>query len=402
MNYELEKAILNMIFTDTELLMKYELSERDFTNSLHKKVFNYIKLFWNNLEILQGKLNQEEYDYLIGIVWMLVNYSNFEIDYKELKRLTEMRRLKEVNRQVQIALDSDSPMSNVLEKIQMYEKQEQRETNIEESLKRIIWVLDWDIIPTVYRTQYSELDHFLGWWFTPGQFIILAWRPSRGKTLLAMCIMLNLLRDNYNVAFFSLEMTIDQMTERILANNTWIAVAAMKKKATEEIARRIWDWINKLYERIPRLSIIDWIDTASEIIREIKYLVKKKWVQVVFIDYLQIMNGKWESRQYEIAKITRSLKMTAIQLGIVIVCLSQLNRQVDSRYWWDEPKLSDLRDSWSIEQDADVVLMIERDIDEWSKDLKIYIRKNRNGSCWEFMLQCLPASMQVWNPTKPF
>lgn len=402
MNEELEKAILNMVLMNNELLMKYELSEKDFANALHKKIFNLIKLYWTNIEILQGKLSIDEYNYLADIYWLITNISNFEVDYKELKRLTEMRRLKEVNRQVQLALDSDSDMANVLEKIQMYEKQEQKETNIEKSLERIVWVLNGDIIPTVYRTQYNELDHFLWGWFTPWQFIILAWRPSRWKTLLAMCIMLNLLRDEYNVAFFSLEMTIDQMTERILANNSWVAVAAMKKKASEDVAKRVGESINKLYSRIPKLSIIDWIDTASEIVREIKYLVKTKGVQVVFIDYLQIMSWKWESRQYEIAKITRTLKMTAIQLWIVIVCLSQLNRQVDSRYWWDEPKLSDLRDSWSIEQDADVVLMIERDIDEWSKDLKIYIRKNRNGSCGEFMLNCLPASMQVWNPAKPF
>lgn len=401
MNNEIEKAVLCMVFNDENLLLKYELSERDFANPLHKKIFNYLRLYNANMEILQGKLNPEEYEYFVEVVTMLVNASNFKQDYEELKRLTEMRRLKEVNKQVQLALDSDSPMSNVLEKIQLYEKQEQKETNIEKSIERIVGVLSGDIIPVVFPTQYNELDHFLGWWFTPGQLIILAWRPSRWKTLLAMCIMLNMLKAWYSTAFFSLEMTIDQMTERIISNHSGVAVAKMKQKADEPTFNRVWETINKVYERLPKLSIIDWVDSAPEIIREIKYLVKTKGVQVVFIDYLQIMNWSWESRQYEIAKITRSLKMTAIQLWIVIVCLSQLSRSLENRAD-TEPKLSDLRDSWSIEQDADVVLMIERDIDEGSRDLKIYIRKNRNGSCGEFNLECLPASMQVWNPKKPF
>lgn len=401
MNNEVEKAVLNLVFNNEDYLLKYWLTEADFNNPLNKKIFNLIRLFGNNVEILQGKLSPEEYDYFIEVITMLVSNSNFKQDYDELKRLTEMRRLKEVNKQVQLALDSDSPLANVLEKIQLYEKPEVKETNIEKSLERIVGVLSWDIVPIVYPTQYNELDHFLGGWFTPGQLIILAWRPSRWKTLLAMCIMLNMLKAWYSTAYFSLEMTIDQMTERIVANHSWLAVARMKTKADEATAKRVWETINKVYERIPKLAIVEGKDNAPEILREIKYLVKTKWVQVVFIDYLQIMNWKGESRQYEIAKITRSLKMAAIQLGIVIVCLSQLSRSLENRVD-TEPKLSDLRDSWSIEQDADVVLMIERDIDEGSRDLKIYIRKNRNWSCWEFNLECLPASMQVWNPKKPF
>lgn len=402
MNNEIEKAVLCMVFNDENLLLQYGLNERDFVNPLHKKIFNLIKLFWNNLEFLQGKLNQEEYDYFMEVISMLVSYNNIKADYDELKRLTEMRRLKEVNHQVQLALDSDSPMSNVLEKIQMFEKQEVKETNIEESLKRIVGVLNGDIVPVVYPTQYKELDHYLWWWFTPGQFVVLAWRPSRWKTMLATCLMLNMLKAWYSTAYFSLEMTIDQMTERILANHSWIAVAKMKQKTDDvETFSRIGESINKVYEWLPRLSIVDWMDNGNEIIREIKYLVKTKNVQIVFIDYLQIMDWVWESRQYVIAKITRSLKMAAIQLWIVIVCLSQLSRSLENRAD-TAPKLSDLRDSWSIEQDADVVLMIERDIDEGSRDLKIYIRKNRNWSCWEFNLECLPASMQVWNPKKPF
>lgn len=403
MNEALEKSMLCMLFSNEDLLNQYNFTEDDFWSELHKKIFRLLKLYWWNVEILNWKLSPDENDYLIEVITELVNLWNFKQDFEELKRLAEMRRLKSVNKQVQLALDSDSSMEVIREKIQKYEKNEQKETNIEQSINNIIDVLDWNVIPVVFPTNYNALDSYLWWWFIPWQLNILAARPSKWKTMFATCIMLNMLAKWIKTAYFSLEMTTQQMTERILANNSWVAVASMKKKATPEQYERIIEAMNKILGYTDSLDLIDFVFWIGDMARQIKYLVKKKWTQVFFIDYLQLM-AKWDNKYAEISKITRTLKMLAIQLDITIVCLSQLNRWLEWRAD-TEPRLSDLRDSWSIEQDADIVIMIDRDIYDHSNDMSVFIRKNRNGSCWEFTLQVLPASMQIWNKPlqdKPF
>lgn len=403
MNEALEKSVLSMLFSYEDLLNQHNITDEDFWNELHKKIFKLLKLYWWNLELLSGKLSKPENDYLIEVISELASISNFKQDLQELKRLAEMRRLKSVNRQVQLALEADSPMEVVLEKIQQYEKIEQKETNIEQSISKIIKVLDWDIIPVVFPTNYNALDSYLWWGFQPWQLNILAARPSKWKTMFAMCMMLNMLNKGIKTAFFSLEMTTEQMTERILANHSWVAVASMKRKATPEQYKRISEAMNKVLSWTDRLDLIDYVFWIGDMARQIKYLVKKKWTQVIFIDYLQLMS-KWDNKYTEISKITRTLKMLAIQLNITIVCLSQLNRWLEWRAD-TEPRLSDLRDSGSIEQDADIVIMIDRDIYESNSDMSVFIRKNRNWSCWEFTLQVLPASMQIWNKNlqdKPF
>ena len=100
----------------------------------------------------------------------------------------------------------------------------------------------------------------------------------------------------------------------------------------------------------------------------------------------------------EVTKVTRALKMLAIKLNVVIVIASQLSRAIEKR-WLQEPLLSDLRDSWSIEQDADVVIMLHRDLEEEPRNLKLYVRKNRNGSVWECRLDCEWKVMKIHDRT---
>ena len=123
-----------------------------------------------------------------------------------------------------------------------------------------------------------------------------------------------------------------------------------------------------------------------------KLLKKKKWVEVFYIDYLGIIGVKeWESRNLDVSKITRTLKLLAKELKVVIVALSQLNRQ--SEIWSKVPELSHLRDSWSIEQDADDIIMVARlkdiadDYDDYPEEekrniLRFYVKKNRNWPVW--------------------
>ena len=152
----------------------------------------------------------------------------------------------------------------------------------------------------------------------------------------------------------------------------------------------------KLEAQLKNLTLIDSVYTLPQITRMIKYLHKKSWLDLVYIDYLQIFDIKGDNRNLEIGKITRTLKKLAKDLQISIILLSQLNRSLETRGDQD-PKLSDLRDSGSIEQDADIVLMLGRDLEYEPETMKVFIRKNRNWSLWEVELVCKPASMQIGN-----
>ena len=120
-------------------------------------------------------------------------------------------------------------------------------------------------------------------------------------------------------------------------------------------------------------------------------------LDIVYIDYVWLIEVKAENRNLEISKITRTLKMLAMQLKIPIVILAQLSRAVEKRFWGDEPILSDLRDSWSIEQDSDVVLMLHR-MEDWN--LKVLVRKNRNWPLWPCYQKILARYMQIWDMTE--
>lgn len=178
-------------------------------------------------------------------------------------------------------------------------------------------------------------------------------------------------------------------------------VSAMKKEASTDQMQMINKAFDQLEKQLKNLTVIDCSSNISEILRQIKYLHKKEGLTLVYIDYLGLIEGKAENRNNEVAKITRQLKSLALSLKITIVCLHQLNRDVEKRAN-KEPNLADLRDSGSVEQDADTVLMLARDTEDTPKIIDAYLRKNRNGAVGNFQLSCSPASMQVGNMKKAF
>lgn len=154
-------------------------------------------------------------------------------------------------------------------------------------------------------------------------------------------------------------------------------VANMKKQANETQLKHIEQAMKMLDEQLKNLTLIDNISTLPGLLRSIRYLHKKEHIQLFYIDYLGLIEVKGDNKNLEISKITRNLKVLAAQLGVTIVLLSQLNRGIENRADPD-PKLSDLRDSGAIEQDADVVLMLARDLEYDPTTLKVFVRKNRN------------------------
>lgn len=236
---------------------------------------------------------------------------------------------------------------------------------------------------------YDLLDVKTGGW-QPTDLIILAARPSMGKTALALSLARNAAIDYERpVGIFSLEMSSDQLALRLLCAE---ARVNMQQVRTGRIREEEFSRLAKYVGKLERSSIlID--DTPGISILELRAkarrMVHEHGVQLIIIDYLQLMSAPMvrESREREIATISRSLKGLAKDLRVPVMALSQLNRSVEQRTG-GKPMLADLRESGSIEQDADVVMFIHRNKDQDAPPeergrASVIIAKQRNGEIGE-------------------
>ncbi|OYD27113.1 replicative DNA helicase [Mycoplasma testudineum] len=259
---------------------------------------------------------------------------------------------------------------------------------------------------------FDDLDEItLGW--QNGQLIILAARPGMGKTALAINFAVNAAEQfNKNVLFFSLEMDSSQLVERIIASDSKVNTLQLRKASnlTKEKKTAIQASVSKFSNWNINFSSKHDSELYS-IINQIKRANSKKKLDLVIIDYLQLIHIKKKSggdnRQVEVSKISNQLKALARELEIPIISLAQLSRQVEQRPD-KRPLLSDLRESGSIEQDADIVLFMYRDdyyrkndkSDDRSNSLsfvEIKVSKNRQGQTSTAKLIFNPAHSNFRN-----
>ena len=234
---------------------------------------------------------------------------------------------------------------------------------------------------TRVATHIRTLDYFTYGGFNGGNLVILAARPSVGKTTIAMQIAQAASADNNKTLVFSLEMTKKELVQRLLQST---GLVSQYELVTHNI-----NWDN--YERAlgmvvnSNLIINDDAYNIHDIRHKIITSVKTQGVKMVMIDYLQLMKGADPrmSKNDQVGELTSALKQTAKQCNIPIIVLSQLSRESvrENR----SPQLYDLRDSGSIEQDADIVVMLERSKDDMGaiidNKIDMWIRKNRAGKC---------------------
>ena len=238
------------------------------------------------------------------------------------------------------------------------------------------------------NTGFYELDRLIGN-IIGGQYIILAGRPSMGKTAFALNIARNLAKKNKSVAIFSAEQSKSELLLRLIAQNSNLTMEQVFSGQTEiELANNI----NNIYD-LP-IFIDDSANISPVAIKSaVSNLLKRKInINLVIIDYLQLIksNNKYNSRYEEISAISREIKNISRDLNIPFLVLAQLNRKLEDRED-KRPKLSDLRDSGNIEQDADKVLFIYRDEvynenTDFQHTAEILIKKNRNGKLGSIQL----------------
>jgi replicative DNA helicase len=252
---------------------------------------------------------------------------------------------------------------------------------------------------------YTGIDRVTFGW-QPADLIILAARPSVGKTAFVLTMARNMVVDHHiPVAFFSLEMPDTQLVTRIMVSETGLPSEKLRgaKKMTQDEWTQLHDGLNKLsraplwIDDTPSLSIYEFRSKARR-------LVNKQHVKLIIIDYLQLMTGPPElkgMREQEVAAISRSLKAIAKELNVPIIALSQLNRSVETRGGNKRPQLSDLRESGAIEQDADIVMFIHRpeflgvqDEGGFPGETDLIIAKHRNGEVRDVKMRFLSSEVK--------
>ncbi|MDO4288303.1 MAG: replicative DNA helicase [Eubacterium sp.] len=260
---------------------------------------------------------------------------------------------------------------------------------------------------TGLNTGFEELNHYTSG-LQRSDLIFVAARPSMGKTAFALNLAQNAaLKENASVAIFSLEMSRAQLVQRMLCAEAMVDSNKIRKG---ELTAEDWDSISLGYTRLFNTGI--YIDdtpgvTLSEVRSKCRRMKSERGLDLILIDYLQLMTGrgKAENRQNEISEISRGLKGLAREMDCPLICLSQLSRAPDARPD-HHPVLADLRESGSIEQDADVVMFLYRDY-YYNKEAEPHIAeldiaKQRNGPTGRLKLAWLPEYTKFNDPAPDY
>ncbi len=264
------------------------------------------------------------------------------------------------------------------------------------------------------KTNYAGLDSLLGG-FQKSDLIVLAARPSVGKTAFAVNLALKVAKQGAPVGIFSMEMSIDQVVDRLIAASSGVSLwklrtGKLSHKDENDDFLRITDACDEL-QTLP--IFID--DSPSPNILQMRAMARRLQAEhgnlgLIVVDYLQLMASRrsYDSPVQQVTEISRGLKSLAKELNIPILAISQLSRAVEQREG-NKPRLSDLRDSGSIEQDADLVMFIHREDkinaakakeDNKLNIAQLVIAKHRNGPTGEIEFRVDPDSLLFWEIDK--
>ncbi len=422
-NIDAERWILSGVLIDNNILDicdNVNLQPKDFYAKEHQMIFEMITILKHAHKTIDAVTVADELakkDYL-DTIWginYLYDLSGFLLSTSGCGEYAEIVKEKSILRKVltvcQQMIGDVYEQSDTLTIMDQLEKKifDLTQTNISNKLVRIGDLLGeridryMEIVdnPELLEagkvlSHFSVLDDMLAW-FKPWELIILAARPAMGKTALSLNLIINAALDQKKaVAFFSLEMTKELIADRLLSTVSGIPMYKISKWQLDN------DDFVKMGEAMETLweSHIYVDDVGSATLSQLRSKLRRLKIEagaldLVVIDYLQLMSGqgsKFEwNRVQEISQISRGLKELSKELSVPIIALSQLSRGVESRID-KKPQLSDLRESWSIEQDADVVIMIYREeyYDPEDPDKKgltdLLVRKNRNGAVGEVSL----------------
>ena len=409
---EAEQSVVGAMLMDKDAITAASemISGSDFYQSAYGIIFDSMVELFNegkpvDLITLQERLREKDVppeiaslEFVRDLVTAVPTSANVKYYALIVADKAMMRRLIKLNEEIEnVCYAGKEPLEAVLEKTEksVFELLQRRNTGeyvpirqvVLNALERIEKASKNKGTVTGIPTGFIDLDYKLSG-LQPSDLILVAARPSMGKTAFVLNIAQYVaFKKNRSVAIFSLEMSKEQLVNRLFSLESQVDAQALRTGNMKDS-----DW-EKLIEGAGIIGqsklIID--DTPGISVSELRSKCRKYKLEndldLIIIDYLQLMTGSVgrssESRQQEISEISRSLKGLARELNVPVIALSQLSRAVESRPD-KRPMLSDLRESGAIEQDADVVMFIYRDEyynkdSEYKKQAEIIIAKQRNG-----------------------
>lgn len=419
-NIEAEQAVLGAILIENDAITEVTeiIGENDFYRENHKIIFNTIMTLYAKDEVIdmitltdllkkEDKLEKVDgIKYITFLAGAVATAANVRYHAQIVYEKSVLRRLIKISTEIaakayegsdEIKEQLDSAEKNILE---ISNSQNTNEYTMAEDML-IDVVTNFQMFaenkgkPIGIPTGFTDFDKLTSG-LRPSDFIILAARPSMGKTSFALNVVQNVAirghkirkRENpYVVAFFSLEMSKEQLMHRMVCAE---AQVDSQRVLTGELCERDWEKVWDACDVMSRTKIaID--DTPAISVLDMRSRARKiksdRGLDLIVVDYLQLMQGSNkknnEGRQQEVSEISRGLKALARELNVPIIALSQLSRSVESRQV-KRPMLSDLRESGSLEQDADMVAFLYRE-DYYNPETEnqniteLIIAKHRNG-----------------------
>ena len=408
---ESEQSILGSILLDKDAMITVSetIKSDDFYKEAHKVIYeSMIKLNNKNEPIdlitLTEEIRKEGYlsdvggiSYITSLSTIVPTTSNVKYYAEIVKEKSVLRKLiKASNDIISLGYSGSTKVEDVLEKAEKQIFNISQEKSTSDDFKSINAVLmdTYEMIEHLYNnksditgvtTGFKDLNKKING-LQRSDLLLIAARPAMGKTAFSLNLVQNAaLEGNASVAVFSLEMSKEQLVQRMLSSQSAVELSKIKTgKLNEHDWPRILDAMSVLANAKIHIDDTPGI-RISELRSKCRKLKIEQGLDLILIDYLQLMEGDGnnESRQQEISKISRSLKVIAKELNCPVVALSQLSRAPEQRAD-HRPMLSDLRESGAIEQDADIVMFLYRDEyyhpDSERKNVgEVIIAKNRHG-----------------------
>ncbi len=417
---EAEQAVLGSLLVDPACMPQVQvlLSADDFYLPQHQAIFTAMATIEatggkiDPLIVLESLVRDKVYDtaagknYLFQLAQVVPSTANVESYAKIVKEKFYIRSLINASREtIDSAASQEQTADELLETAEqkIYNIRQGRKTNAPSKLSDIIIS---DVYTTLqhltspekeqykgFPTGYSDLDRILTG-LHRSDLILIGARPAMGKTSFALNLARNVSYIGHRrVLMFSLEMTKEQLAMRVLSTEARVNSSKMR---TGELDAEDWQRLGQATNALADVELY-FDDTSSITVPEMKARIRRlKDVECVIIDYLGLIKpaGRVENRVQAVSEITRELKLMAKDLAIPVIVCAQLSRGTEGRGSSHRPQLADLRESGSIEQDADIVMMLyrpdyykgEKDDDEEEQDqqlankVEVIVAKNRHGS----------------------
>ena len=409
-----ERAVLGAMLVDKKTVdyVLKELAADDFYDEMHIEVYNAIKNLRYSKKavdiITVSEIIPDSIAYLIKLADAIVTTENLK-HYTEMVKEKTLRRelIRQAAQITELAyektVESSTELLNLAkQKLDIKIKQKEAPDDFHSILMSTAQEIEnnyKDKQDTKLYTEIKAYDRIMAG-LHPEELTIIGARPAVGKTTFAVQMMINLASKGLKTLFVSREMSVNQIAKRIISNMS--RVNGHKLRVCKLLNDDDWMNISLSIGDMSRwpVYINDRLGAIQDIRAKCQELKDKNMLDVLFVDYLQLLktHKRCDSKRAEIEAISRELKEISLDMNIPVICLSQLSRatEKDNR----EPRLSDLRESGSIEQDADNVILLHKkpDEDQDTKiNIKVIVAKQRNGATGYFNLDYYPNNFKFYD-----